>query len=47
MVALVSEFLVYIIKFVAMILCAVLGVFVGGKIRKNKNAKLAAENNEK
>ncbi len=43
---LISELVVYLIKFLAMLLCAGLGIFVGGKIRKNKNEKLAAENNQ-
>lgn len=47
MTAVLSEFVIYIIKFLAMILCAVSGVVVGGKIRKNKNQKLANENNQK
>lgn len=37
--ALISEFITYIIKFIAMLGCAVLGVLVGKKIRKNKNEK--------
>ena len=40
---LVSEFITYIIKFFAMILCTVAGVAVGIKLRKRKNEKLAAE----
>ncbi len=44
--ALVSELVVYLIKFFAMLAFAALGVFVGAKIRKNKNEKLAAENNQ-
>ncbi len=43
MTLLVNEIVQYLIKFVAMLLCAVLGIFVGKKLRKNKNAKLAAE----
>jgi len=44
--ALISEILKYLIKFIAMILFAFVGVIVGKKIRQNKNAKLAAEKNE-
>ncbi|MGN0390759.1 MAG: hypothetical protein ACI4L2_08080 [Wujia sp.] len=34
-----SELLTYVIKFFAMIVCAGLGIMVGKKIRKNKDAK--------
>lgn len=44
--ALISEFITYIIKFIVMLGCAWLGVLAGKKIRKNKNEKLAAGNNE-
>ena len=44
--ALISELVVYVVKFLAMLAFAALGIFVGAKIRKNKNAKLAAENNQ-
>lgn len=44
--ALISELVVYLIKFFAMLLCAGVGIFVGGKLRKRKNAQLAAENNQ-
>lgn len=44
--ALISELVTYLIKFIIMIACAVVGVIVGGKIRKNKNEKLAAQNNQ-
>ena len=46
MTALINEIVVYLIKFICMIACAGLGIFVGGKIRKNKNAKLAAQNTQ-
>jgi len=42
---LVNEIVQYVLKFVAMIACAFLGIVVGKKIRKNKDAKLAAEQN--
>ncbi|MDE6026424.1 MAG: hypothetical protein K2G45_13355 [Lachnospiraceae bacterium] len=42
--ALLSEFVTYIIKFFAMILCAGLGISVGKVLRKRKNEKIAAEN---
>jgi len=41
---LISEFVTYIIKFFAMLLCMIAGVAVGIKVRKRKNEKLAAEN---
>lgn len=34
-----SELVVYAIKFLAMLVCAGLGIMVGKKIRKNKDAK--------
>ena len=34
-----SELLVYVIKFLAMLVCAGLGIMVGKKIRQNKDAK--------
>ena len=34
-----NELIKYLIKFVAMIICAGFGIFVGKKIRKNKDAK--------
>lgn len=44
--ALISELATYLVKFIIMITCAVFGVMVGGKIRKNKKEKLAAQNNQ-
>lgn len=40
---LINEFVQYGIKFLAMLICAFAGICVGKKVRKNKNAKLAAE----
>lgn len=34
-----NELIKYLIKFVAMIICAGLGIMVGKNIRKNKDAK--------
>ena len=34
-----SELLVYVIKFLSMLVCAGLGIMVGKKIRKNKDVK--------
>lgn len=45
--ALISELATYLIKFIIMIACAVFGFIVGAKIRKNKNTKLAAQDNQK
>ncbi|MCM1288345.1 MAG: hypothetical protein NC240_08535 [Clostridium sp.] len=39
-----GELATYVIKFVAMIVCAGLGICVGRVLRKRKNEKLAAEN---
>lgn len=36
---LVNELVQYVIKFVAMLACAFLGIVVGKKLRKNKDAK--------
>lgn len=44
--AIMSELLTYLFKFVVMIVFATIGVFVGKKIRQNKNAKIAAEKKE-
>lgn len=44
--ALLSELVTYIIKFLAMILCAGLGICVGKVLRRKKNEKLAAEQTE-
>lgn len=44
--ALISELLLYIVKFILFLACAFVGIKVGGKIRANKNAKLAAESKE-
>ena len=41
--ALISELVLYIVKFIIFLACAFVGIKVGGKIRANKNAKLAAE----
>ncbi len=41
---LLNELVVYLIKFIVFLACAFIGVKVGGKIRKNKNEKLASEN---
>lgn len=41
--AVISEFVVYLIKFVAMLLFAFLGIQVGKKIRANKDAQLGTE----
>lgn len=41
--ALLSEFVIYIIKFLAMILCAAVGIIIGKGLRKKKNEKLASE----
>ena len=35
-----SELLVYVIKFLSMLVCAGLGIMVGKKIRKNKDVKI-------
>ncbi len=35
--AVLSEFIVYLIKFVAMLVCAYLGIMVGKKVRANKD----------
>lgn len=40
---LVNEIVQYVLKFVIMIACAFFGIMAGKKIRKNKDAKLAAE----
>ena len=34
-----NELLVYVIKFLSMLVCAGLGIMVGKKIRKNKDVK--------
>jgi len=44
--AIISELVVYLIKFFAMIIFAGAGIFIGIKLRKRKNEQLAAENNE-
>lgn len=44
--ALISELVLYIVKFIIFLACAFVGIKVGGKIRANKNAKLAAESKE-
>lgn len=36
---LINEFVQYVIKFVAMLACAFLGILAGKKIRQNKDAK--------
>ncbi|MDD6137277.1 MAG: hypothetical protein PUB54_09000 [Lachnospiraceae bacterium] len=36
---LVNEFVQYVIKFIALLACAFLGILAGKKIRKNKDAK--------
>lgn len=36
---LLNELVVYVIKFIAMLACAFLGIVVGKKLRKNKDAK--------
>lgn len=41
--AFVSELLTYLIKFIALGIIAVIGVFCGIKLKKNKNAKLEME----
>ncbi|MBO5509217.1 MAG: hypothetical protein J5962_02025 [Lachnospiraceae bacterium] len=41
-----SELLVYVIKFVCMILCAAAGIGVGKHLRRKKNNKLANETAE-
>lgn len=35
----VNEFVQYLIKFIAMLACAFLGILAGKKLRKNKDAK--------
>lgn len=45
--ALLSELVTYLIKFVAMLFFAFLGIMAGKKIRANKDAKLAVEQDEK
>lgn len=35
----INEFVQYVIKFVAMLACAFLGILAGKKIRHNKDAK--------
>lgn len=41
--ALLSEFVTYIIKFLAMLVFAFFGILAGKKIRASKDAKLAEE----
>lgn len=38
--AVISELMIYVIKFVCMLLCAIAGVCVGKTIKKKKNNKL-------
>lgn len=45
--ALLSELVTYLIKFLAMLIFAFLGILAGKKIRSNKDAKLAVEQQEK
>lgn len=45
--ALVNETVQYIIKFAVMVVCAIAGIFVGKKIRKNKNNKMVSEETSK
>lgn len=43
MTALINELVKYLIKFLAMLVCAFLGICVGKKIRNNKNNQMASE----
>lgn len=43
---LVSEAVVYVIKFICMILCAGLGIGLGMIIKKRKDRKVAEENTQ-
>lgn len=44
--ALLSEFVTYLIKFLAMLVFAFFGILAGKKIRANKDAKLAEQQSE-
>lgn len=44
--ALLSELVTYLIKFLAMLVFAFLGILAGKKIRSNKDARLAMEQNK-
>ncbi len=41
-----SELATYLVKFIFMIVCAGFGICVGKVLRKRKNEKIAAENNQ-
>ncbi|MGN0435499.1 MAG: hypothetical protein ACI4D8_02585 [Wujia sp.] len=44
MTALINELVQYLIKFLAMLVCAFAGICVGKVLRKKKDEKLASEN---